>query len=367
MLVGWCSQKGTSTSMTETTESAEKPRSATVRRRLRRVARLNALRLRRRRPALPTEWQGSPAHRAEGWRPEPRTTNPIVPPQSMARRALLALVAIMSFLACLSVGGVSLVHDRARDWQRQIAEEVTIQIRPDGDGRVEERVARAADVALQVPGVTSARPLSEDDAAALLAPWLGRDFDRTELPVPRLIAVQVTGEADLGALSRRLRDEVEGASLDDHGLWLERLSGMANVIVLMGAAVVALVLAATALSVVFATRGAMAGNREVIAVLHFVGAEDSYVAAEFQRHFLLLGLKGAGLGGAAAIGLFLLVSLFSSPYGPTPEEAQLRSLFGSFSVGPPAYLGALATIVVIAVLIAATARITVRRTLTSLG
>lgn len=354
------------TDTTDTPETADKPETPPPRGRRRRAARLKALRLRRR-TRLPKEWRAGFGPGAVGWRPEPRTTNPIVPPQSMARRALLALVAIMSFLACLSVGAVSLVHDRARDWQRQIAHEVTIQVRPGDGGPVEERVARAADIALQVPGVTAATPLGEDQATALLAPWLGRDFDRSELPVPRLIAVQVTADADLGALSRRLRDEVPGASLDDHGLWLERLSAMANVVLLVGSAVVALVLTATALSVVFATRGAMAGNREVIAVLHFVGAEDSYVAAEFQRHFLLLGLKGAGLGGAAAIGLFLVVSLLSSPHGPTPEEAQLRSLFGGFSVGPPAYIGALAAVVLIAVLIATTARLTVRRTLTDLG
>jgi cell division transport system permease protein len=345
-------------------QTADEPDKAPARGR-RRSRRLRALRLRRR-PRLPKGWRDGIAARAAAWRPEPRTTNPIVPPQSMARRALLALVAIMSFLACLSVGAVSLVSDRAHDWQRQIADQVTIQVRP-GDGGLEERVARAADIALQVPGVTAATPLGEEDAAALLAPWLGRDFDRAELPVPRLIAVQVTAEADLGALARRLREEVPGASLDDHGLWLERLSAMANLVILTGLAVVALVLTATALSVVFATRGAMAGNRGVIEVLHFVGAEDSYIAAEFQRNFLLLGLKGAGLGGAAAILLFLAVSLFASPHGPTPEEAQLRSLFGGLTVGPPAYIGALATVVLIAVLIAATARITVRRTLTDLG
>ena len=60
----------------------------------------------------------------------PRVPNPIVPPRTVARRTLLALVAIMSFLACLSVAAVSVVADRAQNWQRQIADEVTIQIKP---------------------------------------------------------------------------------------------------------------------------------------------------------------------------------------------------------------------------------------------
>ena len=295
-----------------------------------------------------------------------RGTNPIVPPHSVARRALLALVAIMSFLACLTVAAVTFVGERADNWQRQIADEVTIQIRPSDANPIDEAVARAVDIAAQTPGVRSAIALSADDAARLLEPWLGSGFDRSELPVPRLIAVSVTPDADLVALTRRLRDEVPGASLDDHGLWLERLSSMARITTLGGFFILALVMAATALSVVFATRGAMAGNRDVIEVLHFVGAEDSYVAGEFQRHFLILGLKGAGIGGLAAMILFALLGIFGRLQGPTPEEAQLRSLIGGGTIGLPGYLGTLATIVLIAVIIAATARLTVRRTLREL-
>ncbi len=295
-----------------------------------------------------------------------RGANPIVPPQSVARRALLALVAIMSFLACLTVAAVTFVGERADNWQRQIADEVTIQIRPSDTNPIDEAVARAVDIAAQTPGVRSATALSADDAARLLEPWLGSGFDRSELPVPRLIAVSVTPDADLAALARRLRDKVPGASLDDHGLWLERLSSMARITTLGGFFILALVMAATALSVVFATRGAMAGNRDVIEVLHFVGAEDSYVAGEFQRHFLILGLKGAGIGGLAAMILFALLGFFGRLQGPTPEEAQLRSLIGGGTIGLPGYLGTLATIVLIAVIIAATARLTVRRTLREL-
>jgi cell division transport system permease protein len=141
---------------------------------------------------------------------------------------------------------------------------------------------------------------------------------------------------------------------------------MASVMTLLGVLVLGLVFTATALCVMFATRGAMAGNRTVIEVLHFVGAEDSYIAREFQRHFLLLGLKGAGMGGVAAAFLFLAISFFAQVKGPTPEEAQLRSLFGGLSVGLTGYLGSAITVIALAFLIAVTARLTVRRTLTDL-
>ena len=296
----------------------------------------------------------------------PRAQSPIVPPRTVARRALLTLVAIMSFLSCLSVAAVAIVADRAQGWQRQIADEVTIQIKPSEGVDLDAAAARAAEIAMQVPGVVAATALDAEAATALLQPWLGSDLDIADLPIPRLVAVRVADNADLATLSRRLREEIPTAAVDDHGRWLQRLSAMARVMTLVGMVVLGLVFAATALCVVFATRGAMAGNRIVIEVLHFVGAEDSYVAREFQRHFLLLGLKGASIGGAIAAGLFLAVGFLGRLEGPTPEEAQLRSLFGGISVGWNGYVGAVITVLALAVIIATTARMTVRRTLREL-
>ncbi|HMB48577.1 MAG TPA: ABC transporter permease [Afifellaceae bacterium] len=292
-----------------------------------------------------------------------RGDSPLVPPHSVSRRALLALVAIMSFLACLSITAVSIINHKADGWQRQIADEVTIQIRPVGTHDHADAVARAVEIATQTPGVQSAVPLSDADSAALLEPWLGRDFDRKELPIPRLVAVSVSSETDLGSLARRLRDNVPGASLDDHGLWLERLSSMSNTVTFIGLFVTCLVFAATALSVIFATRGAMAGNRDVIEVLHFVGAEDIYIANQFQRHFLALGLKGAAIGGMAAISFMFIASLIAGSQGSTPEEAQIRSLFGGFNLDWSGFFAALLTVIATGVLIAVTARLTVYATL----
>ena len=82
---------------------------------------------------------------------------------------------------------------------------------------------------------------------------------------------------------------------------------MAETAVGGGIAVLALVLAVTVLSVTFATRGTMATNRPIVEVLHYVGATDSFIADQFQRHFLVLGFKGGAIGGGAAILLFAVV------------------------------------------------------------
>ena len=183
------------------------------------------------------------------------------------------------------------------------------------------------------------------------------------MPIPRLIVVRLSDPAivDLEALASRLAAQVRGATLDDHRGWTSRLQTMARVTVLVGLAILSLVFAATVLSVVFATRGAMAGNRDVVSVLHFVGAEDGFIAREYQRHFMLLGLKGGLMGAAAAAFLFAFASFVLAPSMSTAGADQASALFGSFAVGPVGYLGALAIAFMIAVMTAVTSRLTVYR------
>jgi cell division transport system permease protein len=293
----------------------------------------------------------------------PRRPSQIVPEGTVSGNALTIVVAIMSFLACLTLGAVTLVRDASRDWQVDILREITIQVRPIEGVDTDREAAKAAEIAESFRGVASAEVLDAAENARLLEPWLGAGLDLKDLPIPRLIVVRLANPAgvDLADLSTRLRAEVRGASLDDHRLWTERLQTMANVTVVIGASILVLVFIATVLSVVFATRGAMASNRDVVSVLHFVGAEDGYIAREFQRHFLLLGLKGGLIGAAAASVLFALLSFVIGPSMATAETDQVAALFGRFNVGPIGYFGALGIAFLIAVMTAVTSRLTVYR------
>ena len=298
----------------------------------------------------------------------PQKSEAIVPAQSIAGNTLMLVVAIMSFLACLTVGGVTLVRDAARDWQSDIAREVTIQIRPIDGVDIETELERAAAIARAAPGIASAEIVSAADSTHLLEPWLGTGLDLSGLPIPRLILVEIAdaGAVDFAEIRRALAGAVRGASLDDHRVWTDRLASMARTTVLIGAAVLVLVLTATVLSVIFATRGAMAGNRDVIEVLHFVGAENGFVAGEFQHHFMVLGLKGGIAGGAAAMLLFAIGNWFAGGAIGSPGADQVNALFGGFAIGPTGYFGALGVVFLIAVLTAATSRITVQRHLAGL-
>jgi cell division transport system permease protein len=186
-----------------------------------------------------------------------------------------------------------------------------------------------------------------------------------ELPVPRIIAVVIAaGEPpDLGRLRSDLAEEVPPASLDDHREFVDHMRAMSRTIVAGATGVLALVMIATVLSVTFATRGVMATNRQVIEVLHFIGAKNSFIAGHFQRHFLLLGLKGGALGGGLALLLFALVDFANEWLLSGAVGTQMAALFGTFSIGPAGYAAVLGQIVLTALVTAATSRHTVNRTL----
>lgn len=298
----------------------------------------------------------------------PEASASIVPADSIAGRALLAVIAIMTFLAALTLGAVVLVRSAAGEWQADVAREVTIQVRPAEGRDVEAAVQRAAALATATRGIADVRPYTKEESARLLEPWLGSGLALNELPVPRLIVVRIApGSApDFAALGKQLTEQVPGASLDDHRGFVDRMRAMARSAVVVGLAVLGLVLAATMLSVMFATHGAMASNRPIVEVLHVVGAKEAFIAGEFQRHFMLLGLIGGAIGGGAAIVLFGLAGLFSRWVGGGPDESQITALFGHLSLGLEGYGAVVGLIVLVAAVTTLTSRATVQRTLKSM-
>ncbi|MEO0328049.1 MAG: ABC transporter permease [Pseudomonadota bacterium] len=293
-----------------------------------------------------------------GQKPRLHSGKNIIPSETIAGSALIFVIAIMTFLACLTLGGVSMISQSAGQWQSDISHEVTIQIKPSDDRQMDEAIRAASKIALSFDGVSKVTALNDAATARLLEPWLGSGLDINQLPVPRLLTVTIAdGERpDFDALRKRLAAEVLGSSLDDHRAWSGRLTTMALTMVTIGISVFILVLAATVTTVIFATRGAMAGNKDVVEVLHFVGADGAFVSRQFQLHFLILGLKGAFAGALAAVSLFVMLSFWSSYQIATPEGDQITALFGMFSPNFWGYLGMILVLFLVAGLTAVTSR-----------
>ncbi len=267
--------------------------------------------------------------------------NPIVPPRSVAGRSLVAVIAIMSFLASLTTGAVYLINQSANAWFQNIASEVTVQVRPLEGSDIDKRVSEVTFFLARQSGFANVRPISLAETGALLEPWLGKGVTALgSLPVPRLISIEIDRQnpPDLQAISRELQRRFKGVTLDDHGHWQAQIRTVTNSLALGGIAVLILVAIATIAMIISAARSALSSNRDIVEVLNFVGANHSFIVQEFERHFLVLGIRAGFLGAFAAGLVFLIMPTVMRLLGGTTVTAtELRRMVGTATLDLTGY------------------------------
>jgi cell division transport system permease protein len=249
------------------------------------------------------------------WRPAP-----FLPERESRDGALIFVVAVLCFLACLTAMGVIAADRAARGWTGQLTGEATVIVRPVGGETPDAAAARAAEALAGAAGVSEARALEPAKAYDLIRPWLGDVGDLADLPVPRLVAVTLDPKrpATAQALRQTLKTQDVDATVDDHSVWIKDIRRAGDVVRWLGAGVFALIAGAAGAVIAFATRAGLAARRDVVEVLHLAGAEDGYIARLFQVRFArLAGL--AGLIGAAGAGLVgAILRLIGGGEGLTP-------------------------------------------------
>ena len=171
----------------------------------------------------------------------------------------------------------------------------------------------------------------------------------------------------MSTLEKNLTDNIADIGIDTHAVWQQQLNAMAGTVVVSGVLALILILSATVLAIVFATGGAMATNREIVDVMHFIGASDTYIAKAFQDRFLTIGLQGGLVGGASAIIFFFVASTITNALLPQQSASQVELLFGQFTLGWLGLFGLITTVIIVAALTAITSRITVHRFLAQIA
>lgn len=281
----------------------------------------------------------------------------LVPDDEGAGRFLPWVISVMAFLATLAMLGVLTLDRAMSSWQAGLAGNLTVEVPAATVESDPKRLDRALEVLAETEGVTGVRLLDEVELAALLAPWLGPDTPIADLPVPRLIDVEID-RARLGGiedLRRRLAPTVPGVRIDDHRVWLEHLLALARGVQVVAALIITLIALAMATVVVFAVRAALAAHDGIVRLLHQMGAKDGFIARQFQNHALAMGLRGGLMGLALAVLTLFVLSRLAAAI----ELPFLPSLWPS-----PTMLAVLALVPLASGVIAfLTARLTVLSTL----
>ena len=214
------------------------------------------------------------------------------------------LIAFMVYLAVIAMMGMILLASTAARWDKGVSGTLTVQISPaETQDKDSERLQKVLFILGKVPEVKKFETFDDDKMIALLKPWLGSAIVSGDLPLPRLIDVELKSgsKLDLEKLSKLFNNSLTGITIDDHSVWLERMVKLTRGFEGLAAIVLIFIGLATIGTVIFTTRTGLAIHRNAIEVLHFIGAQDSYIASQFANRALILGLKGG------VIGLFLAI------------------------------------------------------------
>jgi cell division transport system permease protein len=297
--------------------------------------------------------------------PRPRNFDELGLRRGFADRMLPLLVAAMAFLAALALAGWFGAAALSRHWREGAGSGLTVQV-PQADSPAAEggvsRLATVNAVLMGTPGIASAHTLSDQELGELLKPWIGAGADRLAIPIPAVIAVRLADASfDLSPLSRRLEAAAPGTLVEDHGVWIGRLTVLARSIQACAGLALLLVAAVAVAVIAVATRSGLSTRRETIEIIHGLGAADSYIASRFAARATLLAALGAAAGGLVALPILLTLARLAAPFSgqPAVDEASFQAVLDAL---PPALWLALPCLPAVAAAIGfSTAQGTVRR------
>jgi cell division transport system permease protein len=227
-----------------------------------------------------------------------------------AAKFLPWILGFMVYLAALAVGTAMVVDRLSANWQSGLTGNLTVEVPFTDDIGVAERSAlldQVIDLLSATPGVAGTTLLDDREIARLLEPWLGAEATELDIPLPAMIAVNLREDAvlDQAQLQRDLNAIQPGARVDDHAAWIADALSFLRGLKLLAALLTGLVLAATAMTIVFVTRTGLSIHRSVIEIVHLIGAPDAYIAQQFQAQSLRLGIVGGIVGTLLATGTLL--------------------------------------------------------------
>lgn len=222
--------------------------------------------------------------------------------------ALAALLGVMLYVAALALLAHFVLSHAAETLDSGLSNAMTIEILPASATQkdwksVSDRASDAQQKLRAIPGVKAVTPLAEARVAALLAPWLGNEAAIKTLPLPLLLDVQLDARAtiDRAAIEKAV-EGINGVAVDDHGKFLSELKSFANALRATAFYIVILSLSGLILAAYFAAQATYYINREMIEILHLIGAEDGAIAQYTGMAILRLALLAA----CTALGLSLL-------------------------------------------------------------
>ncbi len=278
-----------------------------------------------------------------------------------SKNFLRVIVAVSAFLFAITLSGVLGINTMFENSKRQVVSNFTVQVLPlpnYEDSRKD--LLSVVNFLEKYPDVTQVTVLSDAELRALLEPWLGNNVDVELLPIPKLLDVKISTaqKFDYKELAVRLSEVSPQASINDHNLWLSRLLRFINSLKMLALTVLILVAGGCVAAIVYAAKTGLNVHREIITILHIMGATDEYIAINYVKQITQISVVAGIAGTVLAVPAIMVIGSMAKGI-----EA---GIFNSVTFGAGDWLVILLLPLAAAALVAGTAYVTVVKTLRSM-
>jgi len=221
------------------------------------------------------------------------------------------IVAFMVYLGCLLAGATFYITGQAREWKSQLGSTLTIEVPISGKLTRAGAQERVLLIVNKLQGVKSAEALSEDQIESLLKRWVPDNTAEVALPLIVDVRLEDRANIDISHLEAMLKTITPQANVVDHRAWAQEVKDVIFIVNLIAAMLFSLLVVAVALITIFATRTSLLIHRQIIDVLHLIGATPTYISRQFDAHSLktglIAGLVGTILSALSFVGLYYIL------------------------------------------------------------
>lgn len=225
----------------------------------------------------------------------------------IAARFLPIIVGLMVYLGSLCCVFTFFVLDSSSSWKSQLTTHVTLELPTSSPIESASLQARVLQLLNKTPGVQQAAAVPQKDLEALLQSLMGTGVALNLPSLPILIDVSLIDDepVDLANLEAHLKNISPQIQMINHRGWQAQVVNLIRASVFLTSMLTFLILLSALIATTFAVRTSLLIHRQVIDVLHLIGATNEYIAKQFQFHILKQGLVASTLGASFAFLTFM--------------------------------------------------------------
>lgn len=219
------------------------------------------------------------------------------------------VTGLMVFFVTLALAVNFGLSSVTKNWVTGLSGTLTVEIKPPSSAsaddekaaaqnqkKFEERVQQVLLLLKDNPSVSEARLLSDSEIRSLIEPWMGHGSTLDAIPLPALIDIKLTPNADVTTLQTNLKTIEPAATIDSHTDTLDDVKTLINTATLFMLLLTGVIITLAIVAISGIVRSKLLIHQTEVETLHMIGAGDEYIARQFRQHTLRGTMKGAVIG-----------------------------------------------------------------------